>query len=907
MKVTDAEKRPKLNGTSRIECRSTLLSALWALVFALISCQSSPPAVPEEPVSAPVVNEAVSGIQHFEDQEARLYGEEDTPKRIILFIGDGMGLAAVSAASYAEGRPLAMTGMPEFGLMATHEYEFVTTDSAASATAMATGEKTHFNAVSVIPGTWPDQLDNPDHRFRTMVEAASDANWRTGLVATVRINHATPAPFAAHAAHRQQYDEIARRMSKSGVDLLLGAGGSYFEDREDGRNLLEEMEQEGYRVVGDAGELRQASKTASRLVGLLHERDMPWVHTSERKMGLDEMVEQAVQVLDRDDPEGFFLMVEGAKIDWGGHRMDGQKVVDETVDMDRAVEVALEYARERDDTLVVVTADHETGAMHVMDGSSAEGQLGALGGEEEAFSLTIPEGMDDEEAQELAAPFAFAPLGAPDRFGPVEAPQERLVTAFGYFSAASRAHWDGQRRFSAIHTPEFGPVFAEGPGAAHITSVRDNADFGRRLMAWMDDEEPDVGGAPVVSSREVTPPPKNVVLLVADGLGLGSLTASYYHHGKPAMFQMSRSAMVSTHSLDTLAADRAASATALASGHRTRSGVVGMAPAEDGDLMTLPSVLTKALQQGQNTGMVTTLPVVDALVAAQYAHTEVAGDGEAVAQQLMDLLLGEPGLQFLAGGGGEYLGEERRQMLSEAGYEVLSGWNDDATGEGAPVFLEDGEVNALTRKADEDNATDLAGMTKSALEELQGSDDGFFLVVGAGPGEAKRRLERGKEVVDAVHAFDEAVRVSKEFADRDGETLVLVTSTQDKTLSVQDNHYGFHAGRCGVAVECGGDFALEWLDVSGDGIRHGAGFEEVELQGGYAPPKIAMHYTWMTQALQEHGEDVESPRTANFVPLFAHGVGAAQFGGLIDQPLLGKWLADWATRGPIDETVFCFH
>ncbi len=883
-----------------MKSRSDGIRFCAAALVVLAACSSSPPA--QIPDAEPAAEPAIQGIQSFNDDEAVVYPEGQRPKRIIFFIGDGMALPAVAASSFARGVPLDMAQMPEFGLMATHEYEFVTTDSAASATAKATGEKTHFNGVSVRPGTTADEVDDPEHQLRTVVDAAQEADWRTGLVATVRINHATPAPFAAHSEHRRNYGDIARQLAESGVDVLMGAGSGYFRQRDDGRDLFEKMEGDGYVIADDADSLRQAAREATQLVGLLHERDMPWVESGEREMELAEMVEHSISVLDRDNEEGFFLMVEGAKIDWGGHRMDGDKVIAETLDMDRAVMEALSYARERDDTLVVVSSDHETGAMDVIDGPTAEALLTQLGGPQVAFDQTVPEDMDAAAAEELAIPFADFELGDAQGFGPSEAEDQSFVTSFGYFSAASRGLWNGEGRFSAIHTPHFVPIFAEGPGAAEITSVRDNADLGRQLMAWIDDVEPDVDAAGVLATEQAREEPNNVVLLVADGLGITSLTASYYHHGAPALFSMPRMGAVATHSLDSLAADRAASATALATGHRTRSGAVAMAPGQaDGVLQPVSSALDEALLGGRDAALVTASPFTEPFPAALFGHSEVSADGVAIAQQWVEFLSRHSqAIRFVATGGSEALGGHHQQMLRGAEYDVIEGWGGQESGQGTPLFLEDGFVT--------DDATDgedvpkLADMTKRALQELEdGAEEGFFLVVAGGPGEAKREMARGREVVDEVRAFDEAALVAAEFAEQNDDTLVLVTSTHDKTLSVQDNHYNFGGDRCAVASECGGDFEIDWLDVQSEAIRHGEGFEDTDLQGEYAPPMIGMSYTWLAQQLEQGGRGAYSPRSANFVPLFAQGAGAGQFGGFEDQPALGRWLVDWARGGATDE------
>lgn len=809
---------------------------------------------------------------------------EDGPSRIILFIGDGMGLSAVSAAGYAAGRELEMMQMPQFGLMTTHGYEFVTTDSAASATAMATGEKTHFQGVSVRPSAEEEKGEGTEHDLRTVAEAAGARGWKSGLVATVRMNHATPGPFAAHRHQRHQYEEIALDMSLSGVDVMLGPGSEYFSQRRDERNLFDEMAERGYEIALNADEIREASRSVGRLVGLLEARDMPWADSGEREIELAELVDHALSVLDRDEPEGFFLMVEGSMIDWAGHAFDGSRVVSETLDMDRAVGRALEYARNRSDTLVIVTSDHETGAMDVIDPPTAAPFLEKVGDEEAARLATTPDHIEDEHLQQLRGPFAHIELAAGD-FGPSELTDRWLTTTFGYTSVASREFWDGRGRFSGMHTPLLVPIFAEGPGAREAAAVRDNADLGRQLMAWIEpDSSPELER--VEELQRSVGEPKNVILLLANGLGIASLTAGYYHFGHLSTLEMPQRAAVSTHGLDRLVNDAAAATTALATGHRTRLGVLGMAPGgDDGRLQPRASVVEEAARRGRKTGLITTSSLMEAGVAAFYGRSENGSDHRELAGQLQgfaDRLQRDYGIDFLVGADSEYLDDEIREEFEDQGYIVHSGWG-AGTPEQPDLFLLGEEPPRL------------ADITSEAITTLQNDEKGFFLLVESSRlGAAKRGLNREQELMQALKEFDEAVEAALEFADRDGETLVLVSADHDYTLSVIDNHYGFHRGFCGAAAKCGGDFQLHWLDVNSQAIRHGAGFSDAALQEEFRPPEIALQYTWMVEQAGGSGEDLIGPRSANFVPLFAAGPGETAFGGVLDQPEVGQWLIEWA-------------
>ena len=286
-------------------------------------------------------------------------------KTIILFIGDGMGDEHRKAgrwASVGQSGHLAMDTLPHLGWLQTASADKSITDSAASASAMATGVKTDNGHISVDPG---------EAILETILEIAEARGMATGLVTTVQISHATPAAFAAHVPDRNMYTEIALQMIESGVDVLLGGGedeflptaeiGCYPEagERGDGRNLITEAQAAGFTYVCDAAGLASVDPlTDDRLLGLFADEGMMRPFSP----SLAALTEKAIDILSR-DPEGFFLMVEGGQIDWAGHANDGANVIGDVIGLDEAVQEGLDYAAIHPDTLVIVTADHETGGM----------------------------------------------------------------------------------------------------------------------------------------------------------------------------------------------------------------------------------------------------------------------------------------------------------------------------------------------------------------------------------------------------------------------------------------------------------------------------------------------------------------------------------------------------------------
>ncbi len=285
-------------------------------------------------------------------------GEEAT--NIILFIGDGMGVAHVTAAMTVAGGDLHMTSMPYAGLVTTDAYENYVTDSAAGATAIASGIKTRNGMLGMSPDTIP---------VISLFNIAKEAGLATGIVSTCRVTHATPAAFFANNESRRNGEEIAADMLNGAADLFFGGGLDHFTQRADGRDIVKELEEMGYTIARSADEIDILEKLP--VGGLFYEGHMPKASEG-RSVSLKEMTGKALDLLS-ENKNGFILMVEGSMIDWGGHDNDTDYIVSETLDMDEAVGVALDFAERNPGTLVLVASDHETGGM-VLTGGSRSGQ-----------------------------------------------------------------------------------------------------------------------------------------------------------------------------------------------------------------------------------------------------------------------------------------------------------------------------------------------------------------------------------------------------------------------------------------------------------------------------------------------------------------------------------------------------
>lgn len=288
------------------------------------------------------------------------------PTRIILFLGDGVGTAYWSALKFARENT-AIEEFPVVGLVDTRSSSHRVTDSAAGATVYATGVRTYNGAIGVGPDSLP---------LRTVVEVAEERGMATGLIATSTITHATPASFGAHVVSRQQEPEIARQLARQGIDVLLGGGRKFFDGTAEGASdLLTELRR-NYVYVDDATSLRAlAFDTVSALLGLFAEGGLSRA-TAGRNPSLPEMTRAALEVVGR-NPHGFFLLVEASQPDWRGHENAPlEEVVAEMLDYDAAVRVALEYQARHPETLIVLTADHETGGLALQQ--TRDGDLTAM-------------------------------------------------------------------------------------------------------------------------------------------------------------------------------------------------------------------------------------------------------------------------------------------------------------------------------------------------------------------------------------------------------------------------------------------------------------------------------------------------------------------------------------------------
>ena len=288
------------------------------------------------------------------------------PKNIILLIGDGMGMGQISAGTYANGNQSNLEKFPIVGIHKPHASDNLITDSAAAATAFACGVKTYNAAIAVDANKKPVQ---------SILEEAEGKNMKTGLVSTSTIVHATPASFIAHNEYRKNYEAIAEDFLQTDIDFFAGGGKKYFDRREkDDRNLLEELRAKGYTVedyLSESPAIKMKLESADKFAYLASDDDPLPVY-----QGRDYFVDMSMDAINflsnKSDEEGFFLMIESAQIDWGGHANNAEYIIEEFKEFNHLIGKVHHWASADGETLVIITADHETGGFTIQKESTMD-------------------------------------------------------------------------------------------------------------------------------------------------------------------------------------------------------------------------------------------------------------------------------------------------------------------------------------------------------------------------------------------------------------------------------------------------------------------------------------------------------------------------------------------------------
>jgi alkaline phosphatase len=292
----------------------------------------------------------ISFFSGYSQHENRQENTKERARNIILLIADGAGVSHFHAGIIFNQDKLNIEFFKNIGLAKTHSSDSFLTDSGASGTAIATGKKTYNGAIGVDTDTLP---------ATSILEHAARMGKSTGLVATCEITHATPAAFYAHQKDRSMREEIAFELAHSDVDVFMGGGLMSFNNRADQTDLLKTLKDRNYQIALHQDDLDKVN--SGKIAGLFYDGHPPRIKNGRGDL-LFISTKKALEILSQ-NPDGFFLMIEGSQIDWGGHDNDTEYILEEMIDFDKAVGLALNFAKKDNNTLVIVTSDHETGGM----------------------------------------------------------------------------------------------------------------------------------------------------------------------------------------------------------------------------------------------------------------------------------------------------------------------------------------------------------------------------------------------------------------------------------------------------------------------------------------------------------------------------------------------------------------
>jgi len=298
-------------------------------------------------------------------------------KNIILMIGDGMGTAEIYAGYTMNKGVLNIEKAQFVGFSKTSSADNYITDSGASATAMATGKKTCNRFISVDTDSIP---------IKTILEIAEEHDLSTGLIATSAITHATPASFICHRTSRYDSLGLAEDFLMTDIDIFIGGGRIYFEERADGKNISDSLRKKGYSVLYGLDEIKEKDRNN---IGCFVSEKSPSSILNGRGDYLVDATKIALSRLKKNE-NGFFIMIEGSQIDWGGHDNDISYQISEVIDFDKAVGEAMNFADNNPGTLVIVTADHETGGLALIGGNIKNGELQARYSSGDHTAVMVP-------------------------------------------------------------------------------------------------------------------------------------------------------------------------------------------------------------------------------------------------------------------------------------------------------------------------------------------------------------------------------------------------------------------------------------------------------------------------------------------------------------------------------------
>lgn len=283
-------------------------------------------------------------------------------KNVILMIGDGMSLMHVYTAWAANRGKLWLENAQATGLSKTWAVKKLVTDSGSGGTSLATGVKTVYHAVGVDPEGKP---------LTSLVDVAKELGKDAGMAVTCRLWDATPCDFCCHNIDRDKEEELVGDYPTSGVDFVFGGGAQKFTNRKDGRDIFKELQKKGYHVSRTLDDFFAYDKN-SRIFAVPYDKDTPL--PDERGDLLARASMKGISLMNQ-NKNGFFMMIEGSQLDDYGHFNQLDLLMKETLDFDQTVGEVMKWAAKDGETLVVVTADHETGGLTLVNGNKDEGRV----------------------------------------------------------------------------------------------------------------------------------------------------------------------------------------------------------------------------------------------------------------------------------------------------------------------------------------------------------------------------------------------------------------------------------------------------------------------------------------------------------------------------------------------------
>lgn len=416
-------------------------------------------------------------------------------KNVILFIADGQSIDVSTYARWYNGGKALPRDEIISGAVRTHNSTTPIADSAPAATAMASGYKSYPGFVGVLPDTatlpGAEMPYEKRHPIATIIEAARLNGISTGIIATSEIMHATPAAFTSHDVSRKDYDDLCEQQVYQGIDVILGGGYKFFtkEIRKDKEDLISEFKRLGYTIVRTPSELKKFK--GDKVWGAFAEADMSYEieRDAKKEPSLAEMTEKAIEILSKNE-NGFFLMVEGSKVDWAAHADDPVGLVSDTLAYEKAVKVGLDFAKKDGNTIIISVTDHGNCGFTMGNMATSEGY----------YNIKIEDFVNPIKKAKYTSEYVAKKIEAgadiektmKEDYGVTDITKEEIEYLKGkkgyelHYSIGPIIAKRANIGFTSYgHTGEDIPLYSYLPGNKRITGTIDNTDIAKYIATAM--------------------------------------------------------------------------------------------------------------------------------------------------------------------------------------------------------------------------------------------------------------------------------------------------------------------------------------------------------------------------------------------------------------------------------------